>query len=329
MRDPKHPNWPHEGNRTEDEAEANRWKWSYLDWLRGEKAGDKSPRIEKAMQEFRAHREKTVTATTLRNNNAPLKALEEWFAGKRVADIRTKDLQAMFDAMQAEGYKPGTLATNRNIMSAFFAWAGGANPARDVVIQSAPEPDEIYAWTDADIKRLRKAADTRGVRLMLEVALNTGVRLGELLALRWQDFDPDSKTVRISRQFASGSTRIVKLKGKKARTAIVLPEFWQHYRPEGELVMGRPLRDYQVYWKVHGLLEAAGVYGQQRGIHDARRTYGRLFLEMGGWMDELQRSLGHTSIRTTEKSYGAFQASVAAQFGVARIYGEGRLRAMR
>ncbi len=80
---------------------------------------------------------------------------------------------------------------------------------------------------------------------------------------------------------------------------------------------------------MNNLLDAAKLNGPGRNMHDTRRTYGRLFLEAGGWMDELQRSLGHSTIRITERGYGAFQAEVAAEFARQRIYGEGRLRLLR
>lgn len=302
-----------------------------MEWLRGEKAGAKTPTVERAMKAYREHREKEVSEQTRNSNNAALVAFEERFRGRRVASIKRSDMQAMMDEMLEAGYAPSSLQTNLFAISSFFRFTGEHNPTKGVLIPESEKPEEVYAWTDGDIKRLRRAADAQGIRLWFEVALNTGARLSELVALRWSDFDPKSRTVRITRQFAHRSHRAKRLKSKVARTAVVLPDFWDWFKPEGEYVIekdGGPLRDRQLDYAFEKLLDACDLNGPKRGVHDTRRTYGRLFLEMGGWLDELQRSLGHASIRTTEKSYGAFQGAVAAQFGVARIYGEGRLRAL-
>ncbi len=153
------------------------------------------------------------------------------------------------------------------------------------------------------------------------------------MALRWDDFNPDAKTVRIVRQRVRASHRTKRLKGKIARTALVLPFWWPHYRPSAGWLFtdaqGSPAGDRGIRHNVERLLRDAKLDGPGRGLHDARRTYGRLFLELGGWMDELQRSLGHASIRTTERQYGRFQGEVAAEFARQRIYGEGRLRVLR
>jgi integrase len=340
LRNPNDPNWPDAGERTEDAEVAARWMWSYVSSLRGEATDRQLGRpkrlaLGKAIAEYRVHRDRTVGELTAENEQAILRHMEQTYGGKvSVHAITTDAVQEMLDALLDEGFMPSTVHTRLAQLSAFFAWTGGANPCRGVALPAVVSPEDPYAWTDEDIQALRDAADELEgarvpMRLLLELALATGARRGELLALQWSDFSPDTKTVRIVRQFRARTTRPVALKGKKARTALVLPSLWPHYRPEDGYCIqrdGKPITDVRIYWPVHGLLVAAGVAGPQRGIHDARRTYGRLFLEAGGWMDELQRSLGHGSIRVTERQYGRFQAERAAEFARLRIYGEGRAR---
>lgn len=50
-------------------------------------------------------------------------------------------------------------------------------------------------------------------------------------------------------------------------------------------------------------------------------TYARRFVEAGGRLEELQHSLGHSSIRTTETCYGHFTDDTAASMARLRIYG--------
>lgn len=340
LRNPKDPGWPDAGERTEDRDTAESWKWDYVSLYRGE-ARDRqrgvirSKPLGKAIDEFRAHRERMGTpSTTLEAYNAPLNALLEAFGEKMpLARITAKELQRrIFDPMADEGYAPATLQKNLAAMSALLQWAKVPNVTEDVTLPVESDTEDIYTWSDADLIRLRKQADRLGMRTWFELALNTGARLNELLALRWEDFNPDAKTVRIVRQFKRRTTEPVGLKGKQARTALVLPAWWPHHTGGTGYII---LRDGEPMWdRVFGiefgrLLDAAKVNGPGRGVHDSRRTFGRLFLEAGGWMDELQRSLGHSSIRITEAHYGKFQAEVAAEFARQRIYGEGRLRLLK
>jgi integrase len=339
LRDPQDPAWPHAGERTEDRDTAARWGWEYVALHRGEARarayGVGQPRrLGEALAAYSEHRERTVSEQTRKVQAAALRELLERFGPQKlVHQIGPQDVQSMLDELHEADYKPNTLLSNANALSGFFRWVGGPNPAASLQLPDVATPDEPYAWADADIQALRDKAERSpvDVRLMLELGLACGVRLNEALALRWSDFDPDSKTVRISRQMQPGTRRIVVLKSKQARTALVLPFFWPHYPPTAAGLCiadaaGKPLTSNVVYKPVVRALQAAGVHGPQRGYHDARRTYGRLFLEMGGWMDELQRSLGHSTIRITERAYGRFQAAVAAQFARQRIYGEGRAR---
>lgn len=61
----------------------------------------------------------------------------------------------------------------------------------------------------------------------------------------------------------------------------------------------------------------------RQNAHSFRHTYARIALESGARLEELQRFLGHSSIRTTEQSYGWLTEHSAAILARARIYGEG------
>ena len=74
---------------------------------------------------------------------------------------------------------------------------------------------------------------------------------------------------------------------------------------------------------INRVLDAARLGGEGVRFHIFRHTYARRFIELGGRFEELQKSLGHKSIRTTEGTYAHFPEDVAAAQARARIYGEG------
>lgn len=95
--------------------------------------------------------------------------------------------------------RPRTHNQHRNALRQILAFAAveglreGHNPVDNICGLSTPGRHRIV--TDADLQRLRAAADTatrgdtsaRAAILALDLALITGQRIGDLLGLRWQD----------------------------------------------------------------------------------------------------------------------------------------------
>jgi integrase len=78
----------------------------------------------------------------------------------------------------------------------------------------------------AEAKRLLKVIDGERLEALYVLALSTGLRRGELLALRWDDIDPGSRQLRVRRamQRVDGKLQIVELKTSSARRTVVLPQ---------------------------------------------------------------------------------------------------------
>jgi integrase len=72
---------------------------------------------------------------------------------------------------------------------------------------------------------------------------------------------------------------------------------------------------------IQRILDTAGLNEMGVGWHSLRHTYAKRFIDMGGRIQELQKSLGHSSIQTTEQVYGHFEDEDAARMARQRIYG--------
>ena len=347
LRNPKAPGWPERGERLEDTPEnrklARPWSWAYVErereGLRERLTSRPAGRaLGEAIHAYLAHRERSRSANTVANNRSVLAVLEAAVGSSRpVGRVSTADLQAIIDARVSQGYRPNTLHNLKSVWGRFFGWAEvEPNPARKLVVPPVPQR-EIRAFSEEDLVRLRAAADAldrerRGpavARLLLEVGLATGARASELRALRWEDFDPESETVRIHRQQGAGGERATK--SRRGRTALVLPPFWTAWyrpgnRPGAGYVLagakGRPLSGTATRYLMGRIADRAGVKGS---LHDLRRTYGRRFLLAGGTLDQLKHALGHRSIRTTESQYAAVRDEDVMQAARARMGGGPRL----
>lgn len=347
LRDPRAPGWPERGERTEDEETARRWAWAYVDHYRDQaKRGhlglpgrEESPTLEEAVRRYLRHSERMrVAPRTYEGRRTVLGHLKDAFDNGAVPldAIDRPALQRLFDQFLDDGYAPSTLRTMHRIISGLFTWAEvEPHPARGIQLPDVPD-DEVRDWTDEEVERIRWAADRidaqritpPSARRAVELALATGLRQQELFALEGREVDEVECTARVTSQFERAGRRRRKPKGKRARTVLILPHWWEWHDPAVDSLIlagpNGPVGARVSHRLLERVLDTAGLNERGAGWHRFRHTYARWFLELGGWMDELQRSLGHASIRTTERIYGHFRPERAAESARSRIYGEGR-----
>lgn len=360
IRDPSAPGWPETGERTELKAVAEEWKWDYLRLVREEHRrrvfglGRVPQRLGAAVEGFVRHREQTVERSTSQSDRTGTgHLLRHYGSNTRTHQLTAETLQELADELLREGYEPSTLETYRKVWRIFLEWchfgvcgralrsnrstrarlASYHDPVASVVLPD-PGKGDVVTLTDEQIPALLRAAavvdsQQRGnfpsARLACGIGLFMGARQGEIFALPWQAIRPETRSVRIEYQVPKDSTTLKPLKGKNARTALVLPGWWDlHTRDSVGLVcgrVGRPVGTRTQRNLITRVLDTAGLNGTGIGWHMLRHTYARCFLEHGGRLGELQKSLGHRSVVTTEARYEHFHEDVAAKLAAERIYG--------
>jgi integrase len=115
---------------------------------------------------------------------------------------------------------PRTVHHIHTVFNACFKAAirKGLAVANPVALAEAPSPGDHDAATALDQDQL--TALVHGFRdttlfPIVAVAAYTGARRGEILALRWSDFDPAAKTLRIERALEDTSAHGIRIKGPK------------------------------------------------------------------------------------------------------------------
>jgi integrase len=167
------------------------------------------------------------------------------------------------------------------------------------------------------------------------LALGTGLRRGELLALRWSDIDLNAGVIhvrqaliRVGNYDASAGDRKTRLifqepKTEESRRTIPVPAdiiealthhkarqaqerllFGEAYDDQGLVfcqVTGQPIDPRSFTRSFTRLLQQAGV--PHIRFHDGRHTFATLMLELGEAPKTVQTMLGHTKIATTLDIY--------------------------
>ncbi|MFC1665214.1 tyrosine-type recombinase/integrase [Pseudomonadota bacterium] len=129
------------------------------------------------------------------------------------------------------------------------------------------------------------------------LAMNTGLRRGEVLGLRWSDIDlvDRSLTVRAS-DAKSGQTRHIRLNAE----AVDVLNKWRE-SSTAELVFpgidGQQMGHIQRSWG--GLLKAADIHGFR--FHDLRHHFASRLVMAGASLYAVQKLLGHSDITMTQR----------------------------
>lgn len=95
----------------------------------------------------------------------------------------------------------------------------GAKPVTGVRVPKTPEPDETYAYSNAEEQQMLKVVKSAKGRLAIAVASWTGVDKGELEAVRWEDFEGSDLYIR--RKIWEGSEKDPKTATRKAPIPVI------------------------------------------------------------------------------------------------------------
>ncbi len=203
----------------------------------------------------------------------------------------------------------GYVATLR----AFFNWAvreGLLEESPMVQVRTPKVPKLVMpSFTKQEVQRLLRAAKGKGAisqrnHTMIEVLLDTGIRVTELTSLRLHDLHLAEGYFKVFGK--GGKERIVPM-GRTCRLA--LSRYLHKFRPQPALATidnvfltrdGRPLKADYVYKIVADACERAGIQGKRKGPHTCRHTFARHFLMNGGDLLTLQRILGHSSLEVVK-----------------------------
>jgi integrase len=188
------------------------------------------------------------------------------------------------------------------------------NPA-DMCRLPPKKGKEKQILSDDEMRRLMIQAKEDGFYEMFLLDLSTGMRRGELLALKWDDIDLQSGEIRISKQvkIKNGQTVISAPKTKNAvRSIIVPPEITgilKEYKEtvNSEWVFPSPIKDdaprdpTACRKSLTKILERAGC--KHVRFHDLRHTFATNALKYGMDVKTLAATIGHASAETTLDIY--------------------------
>jgi site-specific recombinase XerD len=139
--------------------------------------------------------------------------------GRSLLDVTRHDCRAYFAALKDEGKAQATMRSRWVAMRSFYAWLAAedeitVNPMDGVRVERAePPPPDVP--DDADLRALLKACAGKGLwdrrdLAMVRTAAATGMRVGELVALRLEDVDLSARLL-VIRRGKGGNARVARI----------------------------------------------------------------------------------------------------------------------
>jgi len=213
-------------------------------------------------------------------------------------------------------YSQTYLKTIHNQLSAIFNYAVRyydlkENPCIKAGSIGKKHAEEMQMWTLEEFKQFIQEADKPETYAAFNVLYFTGMRMGELFALTWEDIDLENKTININKscQRMGGKDVITTPKTPKSTRTIIIFDYLVEILQDYKKRIYKPspkdrafcLTKNFMHYEMTRVSTKAGV--KRIRVHDLRHSHASLLIELGFSPLLIAERLGHENIETTLNTY--------------------------
>lgn len=259
----------------------------------------------------------------------------------KLKSLKAIDVQKYFNKLYQKDVSNSLLSVANRIISPCirYAYNNGYIIKDFSRMYSVPKKSEtndkkVKPFTLEEQKRFLKAIEGHRYEVLFLVALYTGLRKGEILALTWNDIDFIKNTVAVSKTAGrviditkdSRSKEYIKVgtpKTAKGNRVVPLPDFlvkrlkqYKLFKKEESLKIGIQFKESNNLFtaKTGNIVAPSNLHEafketllkaglEDRKFHDLRHTYATRLFELGESAKTVQELLGHSSISMTLDIY--------------------------
>ena len=262
----------------------------------------------------------------IRNHIKPM------LGNRKLKNLGPDHVQGFYQSKLDDGLAPGTVRLMHGILHKALEqavkWGIVPRNVCKAVTPPKPSPEEIRPLDAEQTKRILEASRGNRLEALYVVAVTAGLRIGELLGLKWQDIDTGAPggtilSVRRTRSQAkigptfttpkNGKARSIKLtthaiealkrhRARQLEERLKAGSLWHDHDLVFCTTAGKPLDFRNIATaSFKPLLKKAGLPNIR--FHDLRHTCATLLLSRGHHPKLVQELLGHASVALTLDRY--------------------------
>ncbi|WP_051317826.1 site-specific integrase [Atopobium sp. oral taxon 810] len=304
-----------------------------LDLERKGGAVGSSMSVRELMEQFLVYKEGsgTIEPSTVRGYRAEARQIDSYIGNVRLADLSVEDVSGWMRDMSADGYAPKSVSKPFRLLKQALKWGMAQNLITKNPCDFCKPPKRVKTPINAlpreehtRMLELARRAQPAPLGIAIELALTTGMRRGEVCALKWSDLSDDG-TITVSHALGNGDggfyvkepktssslrtipltrrtfdmLRLVRADAVRIANEFGLP-FGDPYilgtqeeksRPYNPTQLGK---DFAAFCKMNGF---------KCTFHDLRHTFATMMIAGGCDVRTVASYLGHASVSMTLDIY--------------------------
>lgn len=245
-----------------------------------------------------------------------------------IANIKPIHISQLYSTLNEEGRNAATIKETHKALVNIFNQAVKLQVLVQNVVTAveAPKhkPREMNIWTQEQVQQFLKTIESTPYELIYVLALNTGMRQGELLGLLWDDIDFEKKVIKVRHTVIPGlegvqestktasSRRVIELsdtvisqlkkhKALQSEKRLKLGSGYQNLKLVNASSVGTTINNKNLRRNFNSLIAKANV--PCICFHELRHTHASLMLQLGVNVKVISERLGHASTKITLDLY--------------------------
>jgi integrase len=259
-----------------------------------------------------------VESTLMKYQETFKQHIEPYFGSKRLDEIKRRHVKEFIGSLKSRGLSVSRTKVIKAVLSGIYENAiedeiVSVNPCQGTTKYCGKETEtSINPLTPTEVQEMLE--NSAGLEIELAtaylVAVRTGIRLGELLALEWTDIDWNKRTVEVSKSYDYHLRKTRLPKNKKTRTVDLTPstvEALKDLRKQRKVasISGLIFTNAKGKRLIYNFLQRKVKEVSPRPIrfHDLRHTYATLRIAKGDNIVDVSKQLGHSKVSMTLDKY--------------------------
>jgi len=265
---------------------------------------------------FLADRQSRVKPTTYANYEGYIENRIKPYFTQLAIDVKPIDVRQWQNELTKD-CTANSIHTYHDCLVSIFAFGMKyyglkSNPAKETGNVRKVQTDEIKFWTYEQFKEFRQFIKKEEDKITFDILYYSGMRIGELMGLKWDDIDFENNKIRIDENYVyvRGVGYIFQSpKTPKSRRNILMPQFCME---ELKTLSKRKIKgEKRVFYFItdkNSLLRKFQRIQAKANVpiitlHDLRHSHASLMINLNCSIALVSARLGHENITTTLKTY--------------------------